>query len=146
MRPASMIRRRGAAAQEGGHGVAAAKQLQQVVAQADQSPLASDLPQPSQQKRSEFTDVLDLAKHWLDDRLALGIGGSAFDRSQLASHALLDRGIFRDAPSRSRWQPIRMFQSASGYIGVNVMPSKIDDIVLTVVVTIGTHLLGRGTI
>ena len=49
------------------------EQLEKVVCGSDQVPLAVDLRQAPQQEAPQAPAFLDLAVHWLHDRLALGV-------------------------------------------------------------------------
>src|SRR5690606_33163052 len=73
-------------------------QLREVVRRADERPLPARLVETAQQKRTQASPFLDVAKHWLDDGLALLVDGGALPGGQLPSHPLLRRHV-RGRPS-----------------------------------------------
>src|SRR3989441_3817772 len=67
------------------------EKLEQVVGQADQRPLRSDLVVAAEGEAAKGPALLDLAKDRLDDRLAARVDLPSFARAQLRAHPLRDR-------------------------------------------------------
>src|SRR2546426_9058212 len=67
------------------------EKLEQVVGQADQRPLRSDLVVAAEGEAATGPALLDLAKDRLDDRLAARVDLPSFGRAQLLAHPLRDR-------------------------------------------------------
>src|SRR2546425_1596943 len=67
------------------------EKLEQVVGQADQRPLRSDLVVAAEGEAAKGPALLGLAKDRLDDRLAARVDLPSFGRAQLLAHPLRDR-------------------------------------------------------
>src|SRR2546428_6593837 len=67
------------------------EELEQVVGQADQRPLRSDLGVAAEGEAPKGPALLGLAKDRLDDRLAARVDLPSFGRAQLLAHPLRDR-------------------------------------------------------
>src|SRR5580704_2242848 len=77
-----------------------APDLEKIVGQAYQPPLATHLGQAAQQEAAEATHSFDLAKHRFDNHLSPRVQGPARGRAQLRRHFLFGR-TFRRWPARS---------------------------------------------
>src|SRR2546430_5370822 len=67
------------------------EELEQIVGQADQRPLRSDLVVAAEEEAPKGPALLGLAKDRLDDRLAACVDLPAFGRAPLLAHPLRDR-------------------------------------------------------
>src|SRR6266508_49231 len=88
---------------------AGAEELEQVVGQTDEPPLAADLADPAQPEASEAPHVFDLPEHGLWNCLAPSIHGPACGGLQLGPHSVA-HGPLSIAPCRgvaAVWLPIR---------------------------------------
>jgi hypothetical protein len=79
-----------------------AKQLQKVVRQAYQVPLAHHISKASQQKLPKATHLFDLPENRLDYLLAFRVHLSTLPRPQLASHKSFLCQTLRNTPTRRR--------------------------------------------
>src|SRR6266545_6676736 len=85
------------------------EQLEQVVSEADEGPLAADLAEAAQPESAKAAPLLDLPEHGFRDGLAPGIHRPARRGLQLAPHRLAE-GPVPAAPRRgvpAVWVPIR---------------------------------------
>src|SRR5208337_3999373 len=95
------------------------KELQEVVAKADQVPLGRDFFKTAQQKMPETPNLLDLTKDRFDDLLALSISAAPFGRTQFPGHAILGCGRFGNTSPRGRKRPVRVLQPTGRYVTIN---------------------------
>src|SRR5438309_7496750 len=113
-------------------------QLQQVVHDADQAPLALHLRESSQQELAEPSPLFDLTEHWLGQCLAQSVATAPPRSRQLGSHRRHASACrYATPPGSAR---IAVALASRGDVTVNVMASQNGEVALGAVARIGREL------